>query len=81
MCLAVLGVVTEKGDAEEGLVDLRGNRLQVNLALVPEAAVGDYVLLHAGFAIRVVPREEAEETLRLLDQLREAGSGAGAEGP
>ena len=75
MCLAVLGIVTEKGEAEEGLVDLRGNRVPVNLALVPEAALGDYVLLHAGFAIRVVPKDEAEETLRLLEQLTEAPRG------
>jgi len=75
MCLAVLGIVTEKGEAEEGLVDLRGNRVPVNLALVPEVDLGDYVLLHAGFAIRVVPKDEAEETLRLLEQLTEAPRG------
>ena len=80
MCLAVLGVVTEKGDADEGVVDLSGNRVSTNLALVPEAAVGDYVLLHAGFAIRVVPRAEAEETLRLLSELAEAGPGADPQG-
>ena len=76
MCLAVLGTVAEKGAGDEGVVDLRGNRIPVNLALVPEAVVGDYVLLHAGFAIRVLPRAEAEETLRLLDQLAEASSSA-----
>ena len=75
MCLAVLGIVTEKGEAEEGLVDLRGNRVPVNLALVPDVTLGDYVLLHAGFAIRVVPKDEAEETLRLLEQLTEAPRG------
>jgi hydrogenase expression/formation protein HypC len=80
MCLAVLGIVTEKG-GDDGVVDLAGNRVPTNLALVPEVTVGDYVLLHAGFAIRVVPREEAEETLRLLDQLAEAGPRAGAESP
>jgi len=69
MCLAVLGKVIEKADDVEGVVDLNGNRVPTNLALVPEAALGDYVLLHAGFAIRVVPEDEALETLRLLEQL------------
>ena len=78
MCLAVLGVVAERSESDEGVVDLRGNRVPVNLALVPEAAPGDYVLLHAGFAIRVVPKAEAEETLRLLDELTEASGGGAA---
>ena len=69
MCLAVLGTISERGPGDEGRVDLRGNRIAVNLALVPEASLGDYVLLHAGFAIRVVPKAEAEETLKLLAQL------------
>lgn len=78
MCLAVLGVVAERSESDEGVVDLRGNRVPVNLALAPEAAPGDYVLLHAGFAIRVVPKAEAEETLRLLDELAEASGGGAA---
>lgn len=73
MCLAVLGNVLDKGDGVEGTVDLNGNRVPTNFALVPEVERGDWVLLHAGFAIRVVPEAEARETLRLLDELRQAG--------
>jgi hydrogenase expression/formation protein HypC len=79
MCLAVIGQVTERVGEHEGRVDLRGNRVGANFALAPEAAVGDYVLLHAGFAIRVLPTAEALETLRLLDELRAANAGIGAD--
>ncbi len=80
MCLAVLGRITERDERDQGIVDLSGNRIPANLALVPEAAVGDYVLLHAGFAIRVLPEAEALETLCLLEELRRTGAGADAEG-
>jgi hydrogenase expression/formation protein HypC len=49
-----------------GLVELSGVRREVSLMLLPEAEVGEYVLVHAGYAIARVDQEEAEETLRLL---------------
>jgi len=48
--LAVPGQIVEKKDGI-GVVDVRGNRMRAGLALVPEAGVGDWILLHAGFAI------------------------------
>jgi hydrogenase expression/formation protein HypC len=68
MCLAVPGrIVEKKGDA--GLLDVRGNRLRAGLALVPDAGVGDWVLLHAGFAITRISAQDAAETNDLLDQV------------
>jgi len=71
MCLAVPGKILSKtGDAAE--VDLQGNRLAVSTALVPEAAVGEWVLVHAGFAIQTLDESEARETFALLKQLETA---------
>jgi len=49
-----------------GVVELSGVKREVSLMLLPEAEVGEYVLVHAGYAIARVDQEEAEETLRLL---------------
>jgi len=68
MCLAVPGRIVEKEDGI-GLVDVRGNRIRAGLALVPEAGVGDWVLLHAGFAITQISSRDAAETNALLDEM------------
>ena len=68
MCLAVPGQVVSR-DATMGVVDVRGNKLRAGLALVPEAKPGDWVLVHAGFAITQVTPEDAAETNKLLDQM------------
>ena len=68
MCLAVPGQIIEKEDGI-GLVDVRGNRMRAGLALVPEAGVGDWVLLHAGFAITQISSRDAAETNTLLDEM------------
>ncbi len=68
MCLAVPGKVVEVQEAEgaalkRGKVDFGGIRREVCLSFVPEAEVGDYVLVHAGFALSIVVEEiEAPET-------------------
>ncbi|MCX5683984.1 MAG: HypC/HybG/HupF family hydrogenase formation chaperone [Planctomycetota bacterium] len=68
MCLAVPGQVVSR-DAQMGVVDVRGNRLRAGMALVPEAVPGDWVLVHAGFAITQVTPEDAAETNKLIDQM------------
>ena len=68
MCLAVPARLVETRDAI-GLVDFGGVRREVNLLFVPEAIVGDYVLIHAGCAIERLNAEEAEETLRLFQEM------------
>lgn len=69
MCLAVPGRVVEAQN-EEILVDFQGNRLRVSRVLTPEAAAGDWVLVHAGFAISMMDEREALETWDYLRQLQ-----------
>jgi hydrogenase expression/formation protein HypC len=51
--------------------EIGGVERAISLALTPEAQVGDYVLVHTGFAIGVIDEEEAQETLKLLEELAE----------
>ncbi|GGN61960.1 hypothetical protein GCM10011349_45070 [Novosphingobium indicum] len=73
MCLAVPGELLEiEGDdplTREGRVAFAGVVRRVNLAYVPEAVPGAYVLVHAGFAIAVIDEAEARRTLALLDEI------------
>jgi len=79
MCLAVPGkiltIIEEQNlGLRRGKVDFDGIRKEVCLDFTPEARVGDYVLVHVGFALTVVDEEEAQrvfEALRQLDQLEE----------
>ena len=75
MCLAVPGeLLSIEGDdplTREGRVGFAGVVKRVNLAYVPEAAVGDYLLVHAGFAIAVIDEAEALRTLAYLEELVE----------
>ncbi len=87
MCLGVPGRVTEIAEQAQGLlmgrVDFGGVGKEVCLAYVPEVKVGDYVIVHVGFAISVVGEEEAAATLDLLrqmDELDDTGSPAGPAG-
>ena len=68
MCLAIPALV-KSIDGSEAEVEIGGVSRRASLLLTPEARVGDYVLLHAGYAINVVNQEEAEETLRLLEEM------------
>ena len=68
MCLAVPGrLVRIEGDL--GFVEFQGAERRVGLALLPEARVGDYVLVHAGYAIQRMDEAEARENLELLEEL------------
>ncbi|MBC8450992.1 HypC/HybG/HupF family hydrogenase formation chaperone [bacterium] len=71
MCLAVPGRIMSI-EIDIAKVDFGGVSQEANLTLVPEAKVGDYVLVHAGFAIQRLDEAEAEETLRLFQELAEA---------
>lgn len=79
MCLALPALLLERLSADQGRIDLGGVRKTVSLALVPEARVGDYVIVHVGHAIGVLDPEEAAATLALFVQLeapQAAGEGA-----
>ena len=71
MCLAIPGkvveIVDEAGDIAK--VEVGGVRRNINVALLDAVRVGDYVLIHVGFALSKVDEHEAAETLRLLDEL------------
>ena len=71
MCLAIPALIT-KIYGQQADVDIEGVSREVSLQLTPEAKVGDYVLLHTGYAISIIDAAEAEETLQLLRQMSEA---------
>ena len=79
MCLALPARVVERLEGDQALVDLGGVRKPVSLAMVPQAAVGDYVIVHVGFAIGMVDPEEAQRTLAMFEAAAaEAGVVPGA---
>jgi hydrogenase expression/formation protein HypC len=68
MCLAVpVKVVSIEGNEAE--VEIGGVKRRVSIMLTPEAKVGDYVLLHTGYAINVIDEAEAQETLKILEEM------------
>jgi len=72
MCLAVPGKILEIDEANPmrmARVDFGGIVHDASLAYVPEAQLGQYVIVHAGFAISLLDEEEAHETLRLLEEI------------
>jgi len=72
MCLGIPGKITELSTVENtkmGKVDFNGVSMEVCLEATPEALVGDYVIVHAGFAISKLSESEAQETLSLLEEI------------
>ena len=70
MCLAIPALVVRRLEAEDALIDAGGIEKRVSLALVPEAAVGDYVVVHAGYAISRLDPDEAAHTLALFAEMQ-----------
>ena len=72
MCLAVPGKIVAirepQGPSRTGIVDFQGSRVEVGLALVPEVIEGDWVLVHAGFALNRLDEAEARETSSIATQ-------------
>lgn len=68
MCLAVPAKIIDKKD-QLAVVDVSGVQRDVSLLLLPEAEVGDFVLIHAGFAMQIIAQEEAEYTNQLLKEM------------
>lgn len=70
MCLAIPALIKSiKG--KEAVVEIGGISRQASLWLTPQAKVGDYVLLHTGYAINIIDQREAEETLKLFAEIAE----------
>jgi hydrogenase expression/formation protein HypC len=79
MCLALpMRIVAIDGDA--ATIVAEGLEQRASLMLVPQAQVGDYVLVHAGFALTVLSEDDAQETLALLAEIVESDPVGGGEG-
>lgn len=77
MCLAIPVRIEELVDGETAVANIGGLRKRISVALIDEPQVGDYVLMHVGFALRKLDEDEARRTLALLDALA-ADDGADA---
>ena len=75
MCLALPARVVALLDGGQAQIDLGGVKKLVSMALVPEAQVGDYVIVHVGHAIGLIDADEAERTLALFAEMEAAQQG------
>ena len=71
MCLAIPVLVVELQADDMAIVDIGGLRKSISIALVDDVVVGDYVILHVGYALNKVDAVEAEKTLELFRELEE----------
>jgi len=71
MCLAIPALIKSIKN-EEADVDMGGITRRISLRLTPQAKVGDYVIVHTGYAINILDQHEARETLKLFEQLAKA---------
>ncbi|MBK1693811.1 hydrogenase assembly protein HupF [Chromatium weissei] len=70
MCLAIPAQITELDSAtEQAIVSVGGVSKTISLALIDDAAIGDYVLIHVGYALNKISIEEAEYTLQLIAEM------------
>lgn len=69
MCLAIPATIAKMEPNNMATIDITGVQRVVSLDLLPDAVVGDWVLVHAGFAIQVIDEETARETLQLLSEI------------
>ncbi len=73
MCLGIPAKVVQIDDLDQGKVDYLGTLVRSNFSLLEKVNVGDWVILHAGFAITRLDEEEAKETLELLREMAKTG--------
>ena len=79
MCLGIPGRIVEiyqSNGLRMGRIDFGGVSREACLEYIPEAKIGDYALIHVGFALNLVSEQEAQETLELLRQIAEVGKEA-----
>lgn len=69
MCLAVPAKILEKTKGKSAVVDMAGAKKEVSLLMLDDAEVGDFVLVHAGFAISKMSKDDAEAELALLKEI------------
>jgi len=68
MCLAVVGKIENIND-DMATAEIMGVRREISIVLTPEVKIGDYVMIHAGFAINQIDEEEAKKTEELLREV------------
>ena len=76
MCLAIPALI-KSIDGKEAEAEIGGVTRRISLWLTPEAKVGDYALVHTGYAINILDEAEARETLELLEEMAEMAGEAG----
>lgn len=69
MCLAIPACVEQLVGVDAAIVSLGGVRKEISLALVDDVAIGDYVIVHVGYALQKLDQEEAQRTLELFAEL------------
>jgi len=69
MCLGIPAKVIEIDDSSQGKIDYLGTKVKTNFALIDDVKIGDWVIVHAGFAITKLNEEEAQETLAMLREI------------
>lgn len=72
MCLGIPAKVIQVDEYNKGKVDYLGTKVKTNFSLLEDIKVGDWVIVHAGYAISALDEEEAQETLSLLRELAKA---------
>jgi hydrogenase expression/formation protein HypC len=72
MCLAMPALVVETGPADQAVVELDGVKKEISLALVDGVKVGDYVIVHVGYALQKLDTDEALKTLELFAEMAQA---------
>ncbi len=75
MCLAIPAEVTKLLPDEMAVVSIDGVSKEISVALIEDLAVGDYVIIHVGYALTKIDPEEAQRTLELLRELSAEGQG------
>ena len=78
MCLAIPAKIISIKD-KAAIIEIGGIRREASLQLTPEAKIGDYVLLHTGYAIAVLDEAEARETIALIEEVAKFGEAEEAE--
>lgn len=77
MCLAIPGKLIEltvEHGLKMGIIDVNGSKTRACLEYVPDIKVGQYTIVHAGFALKIIDEEEAAESLKLWQELIESGA-------
>ena len=77
MCLAIPGKLVElsnENGLKMGIVDVNGSKTRVCLEYVPDIQLGQYTIVHAGFALKIIDEEDAAESLKLWQELIESGA-------